>query len=399
MENENEVDYSKLSDEELKKLEKELEKQAVMLDSRQKSYKILSNSNYGAMGNNGFRYFNLSLASSITTSGQFVIRWIERKLNEFISQKTGIKKDRVVLIDTDSVMLDLEDVVNLFCPKDATEEQKLEFLNQLGKKVLDPFIDKSYRELAEYSNAFQHKMHMKRENIVISMINVAAKSYVCRVWDSEGVRYTLQNPHNKIMGLQMVKSSTPIVVQEAMKNAIPILTEQTEKDLQEYIQKVKKDFKNLTVEEIAFPRGVTEVDKFDKVKVEDRIKRVTDKVERAKLEDMLDTKSMIYTKFAPAHVKASLIYNNLIDKFGLSQSRKKIVGGDKIKFVYLKTPNPIGEDFIGFQDTLPTEFGLHEYVDYDRMFDKTFVEPIKKITNALKWKTEKEDSLEDFFSF
>lgn len=399
MAEEQKVDYSKLSTDELIKLDKEYEAEAQRLQSLQMALKIVLNSGYGAMGNNGFRYFNLYLASSITTSGQLAIRWIERKLNEFLDKKTGFKKDRVVLIDTDSVMLDLEDVVNLYCPKEASQEQKLEFLNQLAKKVLDPYIDKSYRELADYTNAYAHKFHMKRENIVSSMISVAAKSYLCRVWDSEGVRYSIDNPHNKIMGLQMVKSSTPKVVQDAMKNAIPILTEQTESDLQDYIVETRKKFNKLSVEEIAFPRGVTEVTKFNKKLVEEKLKKTSDNNERAKLEDMLQTKSTIYTKYAPAHVKAALIYNELIDRFGLNQQRQKIVGGDKIKFVYLTTPNPINEDCIGFQDTLPKEFGLHDYVDYERMFEKTFIEPISKITTALNWKTKKESFLDDFFDF
>ncbi len=390
-------DYSGLSTNELLKLEKEYSRKSSMLNTKQLGLKILLNSLYGATGNVGFRYFNLHLATSITLSGQLAIRWIEKRLNDFLNKKIGIKKDRVVLIDTDSVMLNLKDLVDVFCPKDISREKKLEFLDAVGKKVFNPFIDKSYRQLAEYTNAFAHKFHMKRENIVNAMIIVAAKNYLCRVWDSEGVRYSIEEPYNKIMGLQMIKASMGKEVQKAMKDAIPILTEGQESELQDYIKKVKSTFNTLSVEDIAFPRGVTQISKFSVPLVKERIEKSTDINEIKQLEDFLDTKSQIYTKFAPVHVKAGLIYNDLIERFGLTQQRQKVADNDKIKFVYLRKPNPIGEEVVGFQETLPKEFGLHSYVDYDKMFEKSFLEPIRKITDALGWKTEKVSFLEDFF--
>ncbi len=390
------IDYSKLSDDELIKLEKEYKNTYERLDTLQLAQKILLNSMYGSLGNTAFRYFDLNLATSITISGKLSIKWIERKLNELISKKTGIEKDRVVMIDTDSVVLDLEDLVKKYCPKDFSREKKLHFLMEYGEKVLNPYIDFCYKELAEYMNAYQQKMHMKRENAINSMINLAAKSYVMEVYDSEGVRYTLENPKMKIMGMVLVKSSTPKVIRTALKNSLPILLHGTEGELQDYIQKFKKEFKKFSVEEIAFPRSANGISTFTRGYWEDKLKAANTKNEREIAMNRLSEPSQIYTKGTPIHVKASLIYNSLLEKFGIEKLRKKIVDGDKIKFVYLK-PNPTHEKCVGFQDSLPKEFGLTEYVDYDMMFEKTFMSPITDMCKPLGWSVEKKNDLSGLF--
>ena len=356
------------------------------------------NSLYGALGNNSFRYFNLSLASSVTTSGRQAIRWIERKLNELIDKTTGISKDRVVLIDTDSVVLDLEDVVNQRCPANFTREQKLKFLDVLGEKVLHPYIANSYDELGDYMNAYQHKFKMKRENIINSMVSVAKKAYVMEVYNSEGVQYSLDNPYMKIMGLQLVKSSMPGVVRDALKNALPIMLHGTETDMQNYIEQQRKLFESYQCEQIAFPRGISNLKKYEPNAVRKAIATM-DSDAADKAQDALKRGTDAYILGTPLHVRASLIHNNLIDKYKLAGERQKIVDGDKIKYVYLTLPNPIHEDVIAFQDTLPDQFNVRDYVDYNKMFEKSFLSTIEKMIEPLGWKTEKQNTLEDWFSF
>ena len=356
------------------------------------------NSLYGALGNNSFRYFNLSLASSVTTSGRQAIRWIERKLNELIDKTTGINKDRVVLIDTDSVVLDLEDVVKQRCPANFTREQKLKFLDVLGEKVLHPYIAKSYDELGVYMNAYQHKFKMKRENIINSMVSVAKKAYVMEVYNSEGVQYSLDNPYMKIMGLQLVKSSMPGVVRDALKNALPIMLHGTETDMQNYIEQQRKLFESYQCEQIAFPRGISNLKKYEPNAVRKAIATM-DGDAADKAQDALKRGTDAYILGTPLHVRASLIHNNLIDKYKLAGERQKIVDGDKIKYVYLTLPNPIHEDVIAFQDTLPDQFNVRDYVDYNKMFEKSFLSTIEKMIEPLGWKTEKQNTLEDWFSF
>ena len=403
-----EVDYTKMSDEELLELEQKLDAEATRYNTMQLAQKILLNSLYGALGASSFRYYNLDLAVSVTTSGQHAIKWIERKLNELIDKKVGISKDRVVLIDTDSVVVDMSDFIEKFCPKDASREDKLKYLDIFSEKILNPYIAHSYKELHEYMNSFEQRMKMKRENIINSMISVASKAYVMEVYNSEGVQYTLDNPKMKIMGLQLVKSSMPQVIRDALKDALPILLHGTETDVQEYVQDVTKKYKNFSVADIAFPRGVNEVTKYrtnvaktilSKLNARKNSLTEEESKERLRLYDVLENEHPIYTKGTPIHVKGSLVYNNLIDKFGLRQQRRRIVDGDKIKFVYLKKYNPIHEESIAFQGDLPKEFGLNEYIDYDKMLEKTFYSAMEIMVKPLGWEIHQKFNLDDFFSY
>ena len=391
------VKLEELTNEQLYALEKQLANDAAKFNSMQMAQKILLNSLYGALGTNSFRYFDLNLASSVTTSGQHAIKWIERKLNELIDDKVGIKKDRIVLIDTDSVVIDLEDFVNKFCPPQTSREGKLKFIDKFGSVVLNPYIEASYAELAEYMNAYEPRLKMKRENIINTMVSVAAKSYVMEVYNSEGVQYSLDDPYMKIMGLQLVKSSTPQVMRDALRNALPIMLHGTEHDMQEYVKSVRDKFNNFTVEQIAAPCGITSLMKYDKKLLTKMLQRTTDPVKQREITDAIDIASEFYVKKTPVHVKGSLIYNHLLNQYGLSQQRRPIGDGDKVKYVYLKSPNPIREECIAFQDSLPEEFGLHKYVDYNRMFEKTFISFLKKMIDPLKWSTERQANLMDWF--
>lgn len=393
------IDITKLSDKELMDLEHQLSDEVAQYNSLQMAQKILLNSLYGALGNSAFRYFDLNLSSAITTSGQLAIKWIERKLNEWIDKETQIKKDRVVLIDTDSVVLDLEDLVNQCCDKNLSQESKLDFLDKLGEKVIHPYIAKSYSELADYTNAYDKRLKMKRENIINTMIAIAAKHYVMEVYNNEGVQYTLQDPYMKIMGLVLVKSSTPEVIRQDLRRALPIMLHGQESDIQQFVRDVQSQYDKLSVEEIAFPRGVTNITNYQRRTLESKLQNETNPTEREKLIHQLSNNHPLYIKGSPVHVKASLIYNDLIDKFNLNSVRKKIIDGDKIKYVYLKLPNPINEECVAFQDTLPKEFGLTEYVDYRKMFEKTFTKSLQDMIDPLQWSCYKKNNLTSLFEF
>lgn len=341
------------------------------LNNLQMAMKILLNSAYGACGNAYFRYFDMRIAEGITTSGQLSIRWIANKLNDLINKtmKTnGV--DRVVLIDTDSVVLSLEDVVEKMC-QGKTTEQKIKYMDKISEEILQPFIDKSYDELADYTNAYEQKMQMKRENLVDVMLSVSKKRYVMSVHNSEGVQYT--EPQLKIMGLQMIKSSTPAVIRDKLKQSLPTIMNGTEADVQEYVGLYRSEFDLLKAEELAFPRGVTDMDKYA-------------------------SQTSIYAKATPIHVRGALLYNHYIRRAGLTKKYPLIQNGDNIKFLYLRTPNPINEDCIAFVDKLPPEFNLTEYVDYDTMFDKTFRDAVQNILDSLGWHAEKQATLEDWFA-
>ena len=341
------------------------------LNNLQMAMKILLNSAYGAFGNNAFRYFNVKIAEGITMSGQLSIRWIANRLNDFMNKSLKTDNiDRIVLIDTDSVVLSLEDLVEKVCP-DKTIEEKIKYMDKVAEKVIQPFIDQSYQELANYMNAYEQKMVMKRENLVDAMISIAKKHYFMSVYNSEGVQY--HEPKLKVMGLDMIKSSTPSIIRKKLKSSLKTILYDTEQDVQKFVSDYRTEFYELPVEDIAFPRGVSDVEKWE------------------------GKSDNIFTKGTPIHVRGALLYNYHVKRLNLTHKYPLIQNGEKIKFVYLTTPNPIGENCIAFIDKLPVEFDLHRNIDYDKMFEKVFCGSIQNVIDCLGWNTESISTLEDWF--
>jgi len=352
----------------------ELEKKIASLNNLQLALKIALNSAYGALGNKGFRYFDIRMAEGITLSSQLSIRWIANKFNEYLNKMNNTTDvDYVIYIDTDSNYLNLNTVVENWAKTlshEPTTEEKIQFMDKFCEKVLKPFIDKSYKELATYMNAREQKMSMKRESLCDSALFVAKKRYILNVHNSEGVQYA--TPKIKIVGLDIIKSSTPKVVRDKLREVVPIILSGTNIELRRFIKKYRDEFNQLPPEDIAFPRGVNEVNKY------------------------MNGKSG-YTKGTPINSRAAILYNMLVDKYKLHSSRQKISNGDKIKFIHLKVPNTIREDVIGFLTDLPVEFGLHKYIDYETMFDKVFVNVVKSMTDSMGWSLHEESSLKAFF--
>ena len=333
--------------------------------------KIALNSAYGAIGNQYFRYYDVRQATAITSSGQFVIRFIEKNVNEYMNKilKTHDKVDYIVASDTDSIYLTLDKLVEATC-KDKSKADTLKFLNKVVNSRIEPFIDKCFDELAEYTNAIKQKMVMKREVIADKGIWTAKKRYMLNVLDEEGI--TFEEPKLKIMGIEAVKSSTPEVCRGKIKEAIKLIMTKGEDELQAFVADFKKEFYQMTAEQISFPRSCNNLKKYKH-------------------------SSSIFIKGTPIHVKGALIYNHQLKQFKLHRKYPLIQEGDKIKFLKLKEANPFKFDVISYVTKLPSEFKLQEYIDYDIMFQKTFLDPMSFILNSIGWTYEKTASLEDFF--
>jgi DNA polymerase elongation subunit (family B) len=349
----------------------ELKKKIARYDNLQLAKKVSLNSAYGAMGSQYFRFYDLRLALGVTSAGQLSIRWIEEKINKYMNDllKTN-DVDYVIASDTDSIYLRLGELVDKVYSKKTDVNQLISFMDRVCEDKIQPYIDNSYQELATYVNAYSQKMQMKREGLSDKGIWTAKKRYILNVYNNEGVQYA--EPQMKVMGLEMVKSSTPSSIRDKMKEVIKLMVTGTEDDVQEFIANFRKEFRTLPIEEISFPRSVN------------GLKTYTDKAQ-------------IYTKGTPIHVKGALLYNYLLNKHNLSNKYPKVQEGEKLKFTYLIQPNPINDTVISYPTRLPTEFGLDEYIDYELQFEKAFLDPIKIILDCIDWQVEKTSSLADFF--
>ncbi len=352
---------------------KVLEKEIARCNKIQMARKIQLNSAYGAIGNQYFRYYKLANAEAITLSGQVSIRWIENKVNGYLNKLLSTDGvDYVIASDTDSIYLNMGPLVDkFFAAKSEDKSSIVNILNSICEDKLEPFIDASYQELADYVSAYDQKMQMKRENIAERGIWTAKKRYILNVWDSEGVRY--EEPKLKMMGIEAVKSSTPAPCRTMIKDGLKLMMNGTEEDVINFIDKCREDFKKLPPEQISFPRSVSNVRKYA-------------------------DSTRIYSKGTPIHVRGALLYNHQIKEKKLINKYSLIQNGEKIKFCYLKEPNPLHENVISFIQEFPRELELDKYLDYNLQFEKSFVEPLKTILNAIGWSVEKTVNLELFFS-
>ena len=352
----------------------EIEKRVARYNNLQLAKKVSLNSAYGALGSQYFRFYDLRMALGVTTAGQLSIKWIEAKINQYMNKLLGTDDDYVIASDTDSIYLRLGDLVNKVYGVDGVvkipAQKVIEFMDKVCEDKIQPHIDKSYQELADYVHAYAQKMQMKREGLCDKGVWTAKKRYILNVYNNEGVQYA--EPHMKVMGLEMIKSSTPSAIREKMKAAIKLMMTGTEQQVQDFIAEFRKEFRTLPAEEISFPRGLNGLNTY------------SDPV-------------MLFKKGTPIHVRGAILYNHHLKELGLTKKYPLIQEGEKLKFTYLKMPNHFKNDVVSFPGRIPKEFELDNYIDYDVQFDKAFLEPISVILRCMKWSAEKTNSLEDFF--
>ena len=341
----------------------------------QMARKISLNSAYGAIGNQYFRYYDLAIAEGITTAGQLSIRWIEKKINEYLNKLLETtNEDYVIASDTDSIYVTFDRLVNRVFKEGRDVQKIVNFLDTIATEKIEPFIDKSYQTLANMMSAYDQKMQMKREVIADKGIWTAKKRYILNAWDVEGVRY--KKPQLKVMGIEAVKSSTPAPCRAKIKEALKIIMEGGEKQLNDFLISFRDEFTKLSPEEIAYPRSCNGLKKFG-------------------------SSSSIFVKGTPMHIKGSLLFNHMIKEKGLTNKYQTIMEGDKIKFLELRQPNSLGSNVISFIGKFPDELDIHRFIDYDVMYIKSFIEPLSFITNIIDWKIDRsfgtQTTLEDFF--
>jgi hypothetical protein len=163
-----------------------------------------------------------------------------------------------------------------------------------------------------------------------------------------------------MMGIESVKSSTPQVCRDKIKDALQLINDGTEKELNTFIQDFRKEWLDLKPNMIAFPRSCNGLRKWG-------------------------TTNGIFKKGCPMHVKGALLYNYQLKDKKLDKKYPEILEGEKIKFVYLKNPNPFQTNVFSFFTECPSELDIQKYIDYDKQFEKSYVEPLKFITKAINW--------------
>jgi DNA polymerase elongation subunit (family B) len=343
-----------------------LEYEIARYSNEEKRAKVGLNSAYGVLTNKYFILYDFPNAEAITTSGQLAIKWVEKRLNEYLNGVLGTNEDYVIAQDTDSCYLNMGPLVDRVCPN-KTPDEITDFLDIVFEEKINVVIQKAYQDLAEYVNATRSRLSMKRESIAERGIWVGKKNYVLNVLDKEGIRY--KEPELEMKGVQAIKSSTPSACRTKLLEAIKLIISGTEEDVIKLIDDFREEYYTLPLQDIAFPRSLRGMNKYS-----------------------CDLK--IHKKGSPVQVKAGLLWNHTIKKLGLDSKYEQVGDGDKIKYLYLRVPNPIRDKVIGTPGPIPKEFRIQECVDYPALFQKGFLAPLEKILHATGWKSFHPDLLE-----
>ena len=291
-------------------------------------------------------------------------------MNEFMNKMLSTKgEDYVIASDTDSIYVRMDKLVEQL-PEKLSNNEVTDILNKFIESKIKSYMDACFVELRTYMNAYQQKMNMKRETIANKGIWRGKKMYILNALDVEGVRY--HEPQLKLQGIEAVRSSTPQVCRTAIKKALNIVMNGTQEDLLKYTKEFKNEFMEMNFEQVAFPRSANNLETYS-------------------------DEQMIYKKATPLHVKGVLHFNALLKKHRITDV-PPVREGDKIKFSYLKTPNPLGDKVISCPADLPKQFGLDQYIDKDMQYTKSFLEPLKSITDVIGWEAEYTRNLKAFFS-
>lgn len=343
-----------LSVEELVKLKSDLQNQVKLYDVMQSSIKVTLNSAYGTMGCEYFRYYDIRLAEAITMTAQYIIKLLQKNVNDFLNKEFQTKdEDYIIAMDTDSLYLNLGKLKSV-------SGNRTDDLNEFAKTKIQSVINSTFEHIKKSSNCVTSKLEMKRESISRKALWSAGKKYALLVDDKEEVRY--REPKLNVTGLSIVSLSTPEFIRTNLKNALYIIMTGTNDELLEHTEGVRNDFDKLDLEKITFSKKVNLLEKYPVI---------IDNVD-----NLIQFERITYTNKSQVYVKSAHNYNMLIDKLKLGTKYEKIKNNDNIKYLYLKS-NIYNYDSIGYLYDFPEEFNLDNSIDREEHFKALYLKPLQ----------------------
>jgi DNA polymerase elongation subunit (family B) len=319
---------------------------------------------YGALGSPYFNFYNLDNAIAITLSGQTLIKYLSENVNKYLKMKYKLKQDQICLIDTDSVYLSFDEIINNLGLKFNTNQEFLNWSYKFIEDIIDPFFVKILDIFADRYNT-DNLIKFNREKISRNMLVLdGKKKYALSVLDNEGKVY--DEPKIAVKGIEVVRTSTPVFCRNRLSSSLELIFEtQDVNQLTDFIKQAKKDFNKEKIESIAFPRGVSDYKKY------------------AKSYAFYKKNGLQYPKGIPVANRAAINYNYLVDRFDLKL--QKVDNGTKLKFIYIKPDNMLNQNVIAFIGNYPEKFKEIFEIDYKTQFEKAFKNVIQRFFDAMKW--------------
>ena len=359
-------------------------------DGRQLTLKIINNSLYGALGNAGFRFYDLDNAESITLTGQSILKsHVEPTINRWFKENLNIESDNVIYIDTDSSFVSALPIIQLMekqLGRPLTYEEKSSTTFKTAISV-ENFINNSFTDYTlKHHNVTEHVLNIKQEYVGEAGFWIAKKRYAQKIVMEKGVSIEAMTGGKKkwkldVKGMDVVRSNFPKAFREFMSNIlISILDGDAKTVLDDKIIQFREDLGTKPILDIMFPTGIKEISKygFDPANPFMRFKGTT------------------------AHAKAALNYNALLMHYGI-ESKPPISDGTKIKWTYLKS-NPLNLEslaLLGFEDPEPIVDIVEQYIDRDAIFESALENKLQDFYSSLQYGLipKAENNLQDFFSF
>ena len=358
-----EDELNSLSTDDLRELFKESKNKESLYNTRQLSEKTLINSLYGALANKWFPLFNEDMAAAITSNGRYFIQKLANYIEDSLQNLNPSNDKYIVYGDTDSVYFTITPFMDKYQEKNPglTLNEYVDWADSFEKKIVHPVITKCIDDFSVELNAFNKDViGAEREIISDCAVFAEKKKYYARVRDSEGTRYPENDPYIKVMGLEVIKSSTPEWSKKMLREAIPIILDKSEQDVRQWINDIKQSFITEDVAKISSVGGVSRID-YD-----------------------LNGKTTV-----PIGSRAAIKHNLYIKENGLEDKIAPIQAGDKCKRVYLQEPNKFNSNIIAFtNEQFCSE--IKDCIDFDTQFHKGFLKPLELMTNCLGYDLERE---------
>ncbi len=328
---------------------KEYSLKASEYDVKQIVTKILSNSTYGALLLNSFRFYDRDNGEAVTITGQYIIKNTEKKINQILNNKLHTNTDFVITVDTDSTFINVDSFV-----KEKEDAKKL--ANEL-QLCINVWLNDYSKHIFNVSN---HFFEIKQELTANGAIFLGKKKYALWVLEKEGV------PINdlEVKGIDIVRSNFPKYFREELRNIVLMILQKdsSNTEINNKVQQLKLDMQKCNLIDIAIPTGIKNVDKY------------------------VDSKTR-YKKGAPVYSKAAINHNILLERLKLTKTFQKIKDNQKIKYVFLKE-NVDTFDTMAFIEDSPKEIldYAQQYIDYERIFNSVMTKKLEKFYKVLDWK-------------
>jgi hypothetical protein len=351
--------FDNCSVEELESYIETLESASASDHITQLTLKILINSLYGALGNKHFTLANPDMAAAITSSGRFFIQLVANNVERELQALLPSDKPYIIYGDTDSFYYSLQTIVSRKFGENANASTPgiVDWVDSFEKKVVQKIIQDSIAEYAEILNIDDPtQIGVEREIISDRAFFVAKKRYAARVLDSEGVRFSLDDPYIKTMGLEIARSSTPKWVKQKLQESISVILDNDQYGVRKWRDETKLQYQNQPLEDICAVQSVNSLD-YD-----------------------------LNEKGVPQGSKAALAHNNWVKQQGLEGEIELLQPGEKYKRCYLLTPNRFGTEIISFSDSKIAKIIEEDGIfDYQTNFQKQFEQPLERMVESMNY--------------